>query len=401
VLQKIAALKQMKNMMTMYYITAKNARHNNQKIGWITSGGPVELLLAFDIIPIYPENHSAMVGASKMGGDLAAVAEGMGYSPDLCAYFRIDVGQAETQGGPIAGLPEPDVLVCANNICKTVTKWYEIQAAKYNVPMVMIDMPFVEGEIEEPEIKYVARQLREMIPVLEEVSGQTFDPDKFHRVLEQSYEGVKLWTECLETCAHTPTPMSSIDSFFHMGPIVTLRGDPRPVEYYRVLLAELKDRVAQGICAVENERHRLLFDNIPMWYATRYLSDKLAARGAAVVSATYTASWGMERDMTVGDPFEAGAYNYLAPYINRGFEKRLDILEGLMKQYNCDGFLMHSARSCKAYSLGQYDLAEQLTRRTGCPGLVFEGDIADERQWSEGQLDTRLEAFLETLDGRG
>jgi bcr-type benzoyl-CoA reductase subunit B len=396
---KIKATKQMKNMMMMYYMTAKNARHNNEKVGWITSGGPVELLMAFDIIPIYPENHAAMVGATKMGGGLAEVAEGMGYSPDLCSYFRIDVGAAETQGGPIAGLPQPDLFVCANNICKTVTKWYEIQAAKYDVPLLMIDMPFVEGEITDHEIKYVAKQLQEMVPVLESVTGKKLDEEKFVGVLERSRDAIQLWMQCLNICAEKPAPMSSFDSFFHMAPIVTLRGDQRTIDYYQVLLKELKEMQAAGVAAVEGERHRLLFDNIPMWYAVKHLSDKMAERGAALVTATYTASWAMERDMTDGDPWEAMAYNYLAPYINRGFETRLDILEGLMKKYQCDGFVMHSARSCKAYSLGQYDLQEELTKRTGFPGVVIEGDIADERQWSEGQVDTRIEAFLEKLDG--
>jgi bcr-type benzoyl-CoA reductase subunit B len=396
--EKLKATAKVKEMMTVYYLTAKNAAFNNQKIGWITSGGPVELLLAFDIIPIYPENHAAMVGATKMGGQLAAVAEGMGYSPDLCSYFRIDVGQAETQGGPIAGTPKPDVLMCANNICKTVTKWYEVQAAKYGVPNLMVDVPFVEGEVTEAEVRYVAQQLREMVPRLEKLTGQKLDEDKFRTVLLRAREAINLWTQCLEVCAATPAPMSSFDSFFHMAPIVTLRGDVQPIEYYRLLLAELQDRVKRGVAAVDNERHRLLFDNIPMWYAVRYMFEKLAARGTSVVTATYTASWAMERDLTEGDPFEAMAWNYLAPYINRGFEKRLEILTHLMKKFNCDGFIMHSARSCKAYSLGQYDLKDALTARTGATGVIIEGDIADERIWSESQVGTRLDAFLEALD---
>jgi bcr-type benzoyl-CoA reductase subunit B len=399
--QRIKATSKVKEMMTIYYLTAKNAAFNNRQIGWITSGGPVELLQAFDVIPIYPENHAAMVGAVKMGGQLAAVAEGMGYSPDLCSYFRIDVGAAETNGGPIAGLPKPNLFVCASNICKTVVKWYEIQAAKFNVPLLMIDIPFVEGPISESETRYVAQQLREMVPVLEKITGKKYDEAKFMGILEKSRDAVNLWSQCLETCRKSPAPMSSFDSFFHMAPIVTLRGEQQTLDYYKALLVELTERAAQNIAAVDNERHRLLFDNIPMWYAVRHMFELLAARGTAVVTATYTASWSLERDMTVGDPFMAMAYNYLAPYINRGFETRLEILEGLLKKFNCDGFLMHSARSCKAYSLGQYDLRDALTARTGKPGVVIEGDIADERIWSEGQVDTRLEAYLEALDRVG
>ncbi|HPQ67810.1 MAG TPA: 2-hydroxyacyl-CoA dehydratase family protein [bacterium] len=397
--KKIQAIKTLKNMMMIYYLGAKNADANNRKIGWITSGGPVELLLAFDIIPIYPENHGAMVGASKMGGQLCGIAEGLGFSPDLCAYFRADVGQAESGISPIAGLPKPDLLVCSNNICKTVTKWYEIQARRYNAPMVMVDHPFMEGAIEPTAVQYVAQQLREMVPTLESITGTKLDEEKLFQVLLRSREAILTWEKCLDTLKTKPTPMSSIDSFFHMAPIVTLRGEQQTVDYYKELQVELEQRVAEGVAAVDGERHRLLFDNIPMWYATKHLYQKLAEYGAAVVTSTYTASWGMERDMTEGDPFEAMAENYLAPYINRGFEKRVDILEGLMNDFGCDGFIMHSARSCKAYSLGQYDLAAELTRRTGKQGVVIEGDIADERMYSEGQFNSRLEAYLEALDG--
>ncbi|MBU2431081.1 MAG: 2-hydroxyglutaryl-CoA dehydratase, partial [Proteobacteria bacterium] len=72
---KIKSAKKMRDLMTTYYLEALTARQNNKKIAWITSGGPVEPLLAMDIIPVYPENHAAMIGASKMGEDLCVKAE--------------------------------------------------------------------------------------------------------------------------------------------------------------------------------------------------------------------------------------------------------------------------------------------------------------------------------------
>ena len=65
--RKIKAVKKMKEIMTAYYIDAKTAEQTGKKVAWITSGGPVEPLIAMDVIPVYPENHGAMIGASKMG----------------------------------------------------------------------------------------------------------------------------------------------------------------------------------------------------------------------------------------------------------------------------------------------------------------------------------------------
>ncbi|MBW1894923.1 MAG: 2-hydroxyglutaryl-CoA dehydratase, partial [Deltaproteobacteria bacterium] len=113
--RKIKSVKRMKEIMTEYYIEAKTPKEQiGKKIAWITSGGPVEPLIVMDVIPVYPENYGAMIGASKMGVDLCEKAESMGYASDLCSYARADIASATVNGGPIVGLPEPDMLICCN-----------------------------------------------------------------------------------------------------------------------------------------------------------------------------------------------------------------------------------------------------------------------------------------------
>ena len=114
---KIRAAERVKEIMSTYYLEAKNAGESGRKIAWINGGGPVELLLAMDVIPIYPENHAAMCGAFKMGVELCEIAEGMGYSREVCSYARCDIGSAVSGKSPIMGLPRPDFLLCCNNTC--------------------------------------------------------------------------------------------------------------------------------------------------------------------------------------------------------------------------------------------------------------------------------------------
>ncbi|MFA6414034.1 MAG: 2-hydroxyacyl-CoA dehydratase, partial [Syntrophales bacterium] len=173
--RKIKAVKKMKDIMTLYYIDAKTAAENNKKVAWITSGGPVEPLIAMDIIPVYPENHGAMIGASKMGVDLCEKAEAMGYASDLCSYARSDISCATVNGGPIGGLPKPDMLICCNNICGTVLKWYEIQARYFNVPLFIFDTPFCHTGYYEEMRRYVRSQVDEYIEFLEKTAGRKLD----------------------------------------------------------------------------------------------------------------------------------------------------------------------------------------------------------------------------------
>ncbi|RPI96164.1 MAG: 2-hydroxyacyl-CoA dehydratase [Spirochaetales bacterium] len=395
---KVKSIKKMKEIMTAYYIDAKTATQNGKKVGWITSGGPVEPLIAMDVIPVYPENHGAMIGASKMGVDLCEKAEDMGYCRDLCSYARSDIAASPVNGGPIGGLPAPDFLVCCNNICGTVLKWYEVQARYYKVPLFIFDTPFCHTEFSSEARQYVRSQIDEYIQFLEGVCGKKFDMDKMKEVGRLSLQGQRLWQDVLDTAMNKPAPMSAFDAFFHLALIVTLRGTQTAVDYYTMLLAEMKDRAAQKIGAVPNERYRLLWDNLPIWFKTKWLSDKFASYGACLVADTYTSAWCGALDyLDENDFLGSMVEGYTRIYLNIGIDEMLKIIKKMIKKYDVDGFVMHSNRSCKPYSLGQYDIMKTLQREMGLPSLMIEADMVDERAWSESQIETRIDAFMEII----
>ena len=58
-----------------------------------------------------------------------------------------------------------------------------------------------------------------------------------------SHEGCVLWRKVLETAMHKPSPINFFDSAIHMGPIVVMRGTQYAVDYYKILLAELEERL--------------------------------------------------------------------------------------------------------------------------------------------------------------
>jgi bcr-type benzoyl-CoA reductase subunit B len=391
---KIAATEQMKQLITNYYIEAKTTKE--KPICWITSGGPVEFLIAMGVIPVYPENHGAMCGAAKIAPGLAEVAEGMGFSPDLCSYARLDIGGAVTQGGAIpGGLPKPDFLLCCNNICGTVMKWYEELSRIWDVPMFLLDTPFIHQSKPEHATEYVKQQCLELIGFLEEQTGKKWSDDRFAEVAMLSVQGVDLWKEVLKTAENRPSPFTCFDAFIHMAPIVTLRGTQEVVDYYTLLRDEMRERVANGIGAVPDEKYRLIWDNIPIWYEMRNLGNLFASNNACLVADTYTTAWAV--DIRIEDPLTSMADAYTKVYLNISIDILLEQLIGLIERYQADGLVMHSNRSCKPYSLGQYDLARAVTERTGKPALIIEADMTDSRVYSEAQVRERVEAFIESL----
>ena len=67
-------------------------KEGSPKVAWCTSVGPAELLLAMGFDVYYPENHGALLGATRMASDLIPGANAAGYSPDICSYLTSDVG---------------------------------------------------------------------------------------------------------------------------------------------------------------------------------------------------------------------------------------------------------------------------------------------------------------------
>ena len=396
--RRIKSADVMRDMMVKYYTEAKTAEGTDRHIAWITSGAPVEPLIAFDVIPVYPENHGAMCGASHMNVELCDVAEGRGFSRDLCSYARGDIGSAMTKGGPIGGLPRPTFLVACNNICNTVFKWYEELARFFDVPLFIYDTPFVRGDLPEHIADYSIRQMEEFIEFLEKITGTPYDEQHMVDVAAKSLYASSLWKDVLACNEARPAPMTCFDAFILMAPIVTLRGTQEVVDFYQGMLDEMKQRVEEGIGILPSEKYRVLWDNIPVWYEMRNLGRLFMELETCLVADTYTSAWTFEA-VDVENPLESMARIYTEVYLNINLERMADKTEDLARRFAVDGMIMHSNRSCKPYSLGQYDLAREFSRRTGKPALVSEADHTDSRWYDRAQIENRIRDFVENLLG--
>lgn len=396
--QKIKSAKTMRELMTTYYLDALSAAQNNKTVAWITSGGPVEPLVAMDIIPVYPENHGAMIGASKMGDELCTKAEDMGYSRDLCSYARSDISCSVVKGGPLGGLPKPDMLICCNNICGTVLKWYEIQARYYDVPLFILDTPVCHTDYSPEIARYVKAQMNEYIEFLETFTKKKLDHDRMKQVGKLSLEGQHLWQKILNTTANKPAPMSAFDAFFFLALIVTLRGTQTANDFYKQLLKEMEQRIKDGTGIIPNEKYRLLWDNLPIWYQLKWLSKKFSSHNACLVADTYTSAWcGSVKYIDPDNYLNSLAQAYTRIYLNIGVDKMAAQVLEMIDFYQADGFVMHSNRSCKPYSFGQMDIAEIVRKKAGIPVLMIEADMVDPKSFAQSQVETRIDAFMEMI----
>ncbi len=386
----------LKELMWSYYQSFESP------VAWCTSAGPAEILRAFGFTVYFPENHGALIGVTRTANHFIPLAINAGYSGEICSYLTCDIGAYLAKSSPLtkayglSSVPQPDLIVYNTNQCREVADWFGFYAREFDCPIQGIYPPRHLDNISNAEIDLVVYQLKDLISVCEETTGEKFDQDRFIEVLRLSSEATTLWQQILQTAKSHPSPMTFFDGTIHMGPIVILRGTQECVNYYRTLLDELNERIKKGEGALANEKYRIFWDGMPVWGRLRALSDLFAKNNAAVITSTYCNSWVFD-SFDLNAPLQSLALAYTQIFINRGEETKLMMLKKWVEDYEIDGIVFHDAKTCFNNSNNRFGLPDRLRKETGIPTLVIEGDLNDLRFYSDGQNQTKIETFIEQI----
>ncbi len=402
--KKIKATGEMQRIMAEYFYELDAAtKSGDKKIAWCTSVGPAEILRAMGFLVHFPENHGAMLGATRMATDLIPHANALGYSPDICSYLTADIGAYVKGVTPLAKaykgierVPRPDVLVYNTNQCRDVQDWFAWYAKEFDVPLLGIHTHRGIGDVEEKHSQSIAKQMEALIEPLEKISGTKFDMAELKRVVGLSRECSDLWKKVLDTASAKPSPLTFFDGTIHMGPAVVLRGTQTAVDYYKLLLAELEERVANKVAAIEGERFRIYWDGMPVWGRLRENSELFANQSVNVLASTYCNSW-IFSDFDGDDPFNSMAKAYTKLFIVRADNAKEEYVKNMLEFFKVDGIIYHDAKTCPNNSNCRYGMPQRMEKLTGIPSLTINGDLNDMRMVSDEQTKTNVEAFIEQL----
>jgi benzoyl-CoA reductase subunit B len=411
---KEPSMEKQKTMIARNYDLLTSARETDTKIAsTYVPGNLNELIMCFDMLNNLPEINAIQNGMRKKSGALIMEAEKMGHSEDVCTYVKADIGNMAK--GAIAPngkpMPEPNVLLLSYTGCFTFMKWFELLRDEYGCETVMLQVPYEgDGKITKNMRDYVVKQLKEeVIPTLERVSGVKFDIDRLREYLRNSAKAEDNLVWVLQSAKNKPSP---IDAYFggvyYIGPIFTaFRGTPDAVEYYELLRKEIEQRIAAGKGPITpegemtEERFRLIVEGPPNWTSFREFWKMFYDEGAVVVASTYTKvggvyDFGFRHDPE--NPLESLADYCLGCYTNRNLPQRVDMIENYMEEYQADGFLINSIKSCNSFSAGQLLIMREIERRTGKPAAFVESDLVDPRYFSASNIKNRLESYFQVIE---
>ncbi|MDP6014059.1 MAG: benzoyl-CoA reductase subunit B [Alphaproteobacteria bacterium] len=412
VVQKEDSMWRQKAMINANYTALANAHEEDRKVvSTFVPGNLNELLMCFDFVRNLPETNALQAALRKQSGRLVLDAERNDHSEDVCTYVKADIGMMMQGIGPTGEtMPTPDLLMLSYTGCFTFMKWFELVREHYGCETTMLHIPYQgDGVITQNMRDYVVKQLKEdVIPVLERISGIKFDIDRLREYLKESVKAEEDLVWVLESAKNKPSP---IDAYFggvyYIGPIFTaFRGTPEATDYYRTLRQEIAERVAAGKGPItpegelDDERFRLVVEGPPNWTNFREFWKMFYDEGAVVVASTYTKvggvyDFGFRHDPD--NPLESLAEYCLGCYTNLNLPSRIDMLCKYLQDYEADGLLINSIKSCNSFSAGQLLILREVEERTGKPSAFIETDLVDPRYFSAANVKNRIESYLQML----
>lgn len=411
---KDTSMLKQKAMINDHYDRLSTANQDNRKVcATFVPGNLNELIMCFDMINDLPEQNAIQAGLRKQSGNYVMEAEKLGHSEDVCTYVKSDLGMlAKGNIGPNGKpLPRPDVLLLSYTGCFTFMKWFELLREQFGCEAIMLHTPYTgDGKITDNMRQYMVKQLKEnVIPKLEEISGVKFDIDRLREYLRESARAEDELVAVLQAAKNKPSPIDAyFGGIYYIGPIFGgFRGTPEATEYYQLLRAEVDERVRNGEGpvtpdgAMGKEKYRVVVEGPPNYTSFRDFWKMFYEEGAVVVASSYTKvggtyDFGFRHDPD--NPLESLADYCLNVYTNRSLPQRVDMLSNYIEEYEADGLLINSIKSCNSFSAGQLLMMKEVEKRTGKPGGFIETDLVDPRYFSPSNVKNRLESYFQMIE---
>jgi benzoyl-CoA reductase/2-hydroxyglutaryl-CoA dehydratase subunit BcrC/BadD/HgdB len=356
------------------------------RVAWCGVLAPFDLLNAMGVTSCFVEFVGAMLASTGAVEPFVVEAEQAGYAPDSCSYHRAVTGAA-LQGM----MPEPDFLIATSAPCTGGMAVIENLARHFDKDLLVIDVPQSEDE---EAVRYLADQLREMVEFVAEHTGEPLDPARLGETIASTNRARETVLEMYDLASAVPSPARRRDLINFGIVIALLLGTERAERVARAYRDDFARAAAMRGARAPRERARL------MWLQNRIQFrnpvDQILAedhQAAIVIDELNDITW---EPIDPGDPYTGMARRLLSIPLTGPIARRIDNLKRLARMYRVDGAINPCQWGCRQ-GTGARGLIEEGLGAIGVPVLNLEVDCVDPRNFAEGQLRTRLEAFIEML----
>jgi benzoyl-CoA reductase/2-hydroxyglutaryl-CoA dehydratase subunit BcrC/BadD/HgdB len=380
------------------------AHEAGQPICVASAAVPIEVLYAMDVYPVFPESLAAVAAGIRKADEFFDAARDRGFSNSVCSYTRCGLGIAWTNKSAFGPIPEPDLFMTDVSICCLHVTWWAYLEDRFKKPTFFVDMPATDDPWDPGYVAYYETQIHEMVRFIERHTNRVFDLERLREAVRQSDLAGVHWKAILELRKRRPSPVSFRNFAGEILPLVTALGEKDCADFYQALRRRYEEEAQQGKTPAQGgERFRLIWNGIPIWHHLQVITY-FEEKGANFVWEPYTAlSWGNKTRSGRLDPerpFQTLAEKYTNVLTNMPIARRFEYFDRAIGEYEVDGLVMFSNRSCRPQSIGQDEVVQMIREKHGLPVLIFEGDQADAEGFNMQDAKNKIDGFVEILERR-
>jgi benzoyl-CoA reductase/2-hydroxyglutaryl-CoA dehydratase subunit BcrC/BadD/HgdB len=356
------------------------------RVAWCGVVAPFDMLSAVNITSCFVEFVGAMLASTGNVGMFLEESEHAGFGADTCGYHRGVIGAA------LKGLmPVPDVMIATTCPCTGGLAAMENLARMFKKDLFVLDVPSSDT----PEsIQYLADQYKDMIRFIEARTGESLDEDRLREAIDKSNRARALMVEVYRLAKNVPSPANG-QSLANFGIVMALfLGTDAGIEIAQAYKDEFEAMIRNGQSGVPEEKTRLLWLQNRIQFKNplvRMLEREFQA--SIVIDELNDITW---EPIDASDPFVGIAKRTITNPLNGELDRRLNHVLHLSKEYKIDGAVNPCHWGCRQ-GTGARGLIQAGLKELGIPVVNLEVDCVDTRNFAEGQLKTRLGAFMEML----
>lgn len=344
---------------------------------------PCELLHAAGIKPECVEGFSCYLTGACCERYFIDYIENAGMPKTLCSYHKALLGAAFSNV-----FPKPKLLMATTMACDANIITFRALAGFWNIPLFMVDVP---SNNDEDSVSYLENQLKEAVSFIEDITRKKFSLEKLNEIIMREKRSAGLYGKYLETLSGKFIPNNLTSEMYKMFFTHILNGTGDAERYFELLLDDAGKAAAATDCI------RILWcHTIPYWQdSMRQILNNSDRYQLLCMDLNFDSM--IEPDET--NPFRFLALKILNNHMNGSTVRRVCRILDMAKALKADGVVYFNNWGCKK-TMGGAGIAERVLKENGIPVLLLDGDGCDRKNINDGQMKTRLQAFLELLEAR-
>jgi len=342
---------------------------------------PCEILHTVGIHPQIAEGLSSYACGTKSEQGHIRYAQNMGIPETLCSYHKVMSGAA------LSGVQQKPLFIANTTLaCDANLQSFRFLADHYGVEHFTIDTP---NECNDEAIRYVSEQLRQFAHAAAEIVGRPINHEALCASLQCSKTSLQLYDQYLDLLSGKYLPNALTCEMYAIFMNHVLLGKPETQRYFEMLLEDVKQ------AAPHRKGNRILWvHTIPFWQdSMRDILNVSEDNYLLCSDMTFDQTY----DFDPAQPYEAMALRILSNTFNGNFERRGEQIIARAKKLGANAMIYFCHWGCKN-TIGGVEIIRQMAKDAGIAILTLDGDGCDRRNINDGQMRTRLQAFLEMLD---